>query len=354
MAIKGSMSMKYGGVSTKSEPIPSIAILDQILDLRFGSHVDGWLRDTLLTPVADMLERPSKRFRSELVRLGCLLTSEHQDLTASECELCLRFGDLIELLHAGSLVVDDIEDQSQMRRGQPTLHLKYGVPLALNAGNWLYFWSLALIDTARLPPMKELWVQRRCHRVIVKLHCGQALDNGVVIDTLPQRLIPGLCVSSMELKTGSLLALALSLGSVAAQSPIDPLPALDEFGYGAGIALQMFDDLGNLQGETAPEKKYEDLINRRPCWVWAFTAQRYSEEIYQAFTEAVRRLPDDEQLKRWLIEQDFLSQARLEALAHLERVYQRLEDSLGVERRNKAGVIEQLRLFGQRVSNSYC
>jgi geranylgeranyl pyrophosphate synthase len=345
--------LKQSGSLRESKPIPSMAMLDQVIDLKFGAPVDGWLEETLLTPVSDILGRPSKRFRAKLVHLGCLLTSQHSELTDTEDKLCLRFGDLVELLHAGSLVVDDIEDQSQVRRGQPTLHLKYGLPVALNAGNWLYFWPLMLVDTMCLPPEKELWVQRLCHRVMVKLHCGQALDSGVTIDTLPQEEVPGVCLASMELKTGAMIALALSLGSVAAESPVKPLPALDEFGHGFGIALQMFDDIGNLQGQKEPEKRYEDLIDRRPCWVIAFAAQNFSARIYRSFIEAAHLLPDDGPLQNWLAEQEFLGRARRDALKYLERVYQRFENSLGPERHNKAGALEQLRLLGQQVSNSY-
>jgi geranylgeranyl pyrophosphate synthase len=336
-----------------SEPIPSAAMLEQIIGLKCGVRVDNWLEKALLTPVSDIVGRPSKRFRAELVHLGCLMASRSSDMTSGERHLCVRFGDLIELLHAGSLVVDDIEDQSMQRRGQPSLHLKYGVPIALNAGNWLYFWPLMMVGAMRLPPEKELWVQRYCHYMMVKLHCGQALDSGMAIDQLPQSEVPGVCLSSMELKTGALIALALSLGLVAAESPIDPPPTLDEFGHGLGVALQMFDDLGNLQGQKEPEKRYEDLINRRPCWVWALAAQHFSAEIYQAFIDVVRLLPDDGPLQNWLGEQDFLRRARQEALEHLESVQQKFENSLGSERHNKAAVLGRLRLMGKRISDSY-
>jgi geranylgeranyl pyrophosphate synthase len=336
-----------------SEPIPSVAALSQVIDLKFGAPVDDWLEETLLTPVSDILGRPSKRFRAKLVELGCLLTSQYSELTDAERGLCLHFGNLIELLHAGSLVVDDIEDQSRVRRGQPTLHLRYGLPMALNAGNWLYFWPLMLVAALRLPPEKELWAHRLCHRMMVKLHCGQALDSGVTIDTLPQDKAPGVCLASMELKSGAMTALALSLGAAAAKSPAEIPPALDEFGHGFGVALQMFDDIGNLQGRKEPEKRYEDLMARRPCWAVAFAAQSFPRKAYCSFIDAIRLLPDDGPLWNWIAEQDFLNKARRDALKHLEKVFQRFESSLGAERRNKACVLEQLRRLGEQVSNSY-
>ncbi len=287
------------------------------------------------------------------MQFGCLLTSQYSDLTDTERELCHRLGDLIELLHAGSLVVDDIADQSQVRRGQPSIHLKYGLPVALNAGNWLYFWPLMLVAAMRLPPEKELWVHRLCHHIMMKLHCGQALDSGVRVDTLPQEKVAGVCLASMELKTGAMTALALSLGSAAAESPAEDFPALDEFGHSFGVALQMFDDIGNLQGRKELEKRYEDLIARRPCWVLAFAAQNLPGQSYRTFIEAIQLLPDDGPLQDWIAEQDFLNQARRDALKYLELVFQRFESALGPERHNKAEALERLHLLGKQVSDSY-
>jgi hypothetical protein len=52
---------------------------------------------------------------------------------------------VVEFIHAGSLVVEDIEDGSRIRRGRVALHVRYGMPVALNAGNWLYFWPFELL-----------------------------------------------------------------------------------------------------------------------------------------------------------------------------------------------------------------
>ena len=80
----------------QSASIPSAAMLDRVIGLKFGAQMGDWLEETLLTPVSDIMGRPSKRFRAKLVHLGCLLTSQYSDLTDTEHEWCLRFGDLIE------------------------------------------------------------------------------------------------------------------------------------------------------------------------------------------------------------------------------------------------------------------
>lgn len=51
-----------------------------------------------------------------------------------------------ELIHNGTLVVDDIEDNSELRRGQPCLHKKYGIDVAINAGNGLFHSQEKIIE----------------------------------------------------------------------------------------------------------------------------------------------------------------------------------------------------------------
>ena len=86
----------------------------------------------------------------------------------------------IELLHNAFLVHDDIEDASLLRRGEPTLHLRYGTPLALNAGD-----GLALQAMATLRENIDLLGPRLADRIMVEFDfmsqqtvAGQALELG--------------------------------------------------------------------------------------------------------------------------------------------------------------------------------
>ena len=111
--------------------------LEQLLDLRSGSVPASLWENALHRPLAEFLARPSKEFRARLVQWGYVLGG---GVGIAPVELALS----VEALHAGSLVVDDIQDGSQERRGAPALHLQHGVARALNAGNWLYFWPCLL------------------------------------------------------------------------------------------------------------------------------------------------------------------------------------------------------------------
>jgi geranylgeranyl pyrophosphate synthase len=224
------------------------------------------IADTLLAPARSMLERGGKRFRGQLVdlswRLGGGPTGCPDALSA-----------VIEMIHAGSLIVDDIEDGSTERRGAPTVHRLFGMPLALNAGNWLYFWSLELLCELQLPAAVELDLHRRIGRMLVRGHAGQSLDIGGDVARIDQHEMPAHVADMSRLKTGSFMGLAAAVGAVAAQAPDELTAGVERFGLALGDALQMLDDLGNLVGAKEPAKRHEDLVCGRATWPWAWFAE---------------------------------------------------------------------------------
>lgn len=92
----------------------------------------------LLTPSHDLLSRGGKQWRPCLgLIFAKMLDHDIQDFEKSKSIYFVQ--GLTELVHNGSLIIDDIEDSSQSRRGQPCVHLKFGEDTAINAGNFLYF-----------------------------------------------------------------------------------------------------------------------------------------------------------------------------------------------------------------------
>lgn len=264
-----------------------------------------YLERELVEPGAEFLSRPSKHFRGELVSLAFELVHPQGAKAAAEprCEKAAR---LLESLHAGSLVVDDIQDDSLYRRGKATLHRMYGVGRALNVGNWLYFDALDSISEWNLPAETEVEIWRLCHRALNRAHFGQGLDLGVAIDQVARAEVKALCLSSLELKTGALMELAFGLGAALAGANEGARQPLLAFGREFGVALQMLDDLGNLDEKTiagvADGKQYEDLKLRRPSWVWATAATHYDDAEFAKFVSAVRELPATAALKPLLNE----------------------------------------------------
>jgi geranylgeranyl pyrophosphate synthase len=93
----------------------------------FENHPDT-LTEAISKPIYEILDRGGKRWRSVLV----LLIGEVMGKTA---ESVADFIIISEIIHNGTLVIDDIEDKSDMRRGKPCLHLVYPPDIAINAGN---------------------------------------------------------------------------------------------------------------------------------------------------------------------------------------------------------------------------
>jgi geranylgeranyl pyrophosphate synthase len=230
--------------------------------------------EALVGPLSDFLSRPGKEFRARLVRLGWQLSGRG---TPPPAELPL----IIEALHSGSLIVDDIEDGSSERRGGPALHCQYGLPLALNAGNFLYFWALELLSRLALPPITELGLHRAFSRTLLACHQGQALDLSVKIAELEQADVAATVSAVTLLKTSKLCELAAHMGAIAAGASQSKAQAIAEFGSELGVGLQMLDDLGGIASERRRAKGYEDLRQGRPTWPWAWAAQNLEPRAYR-------------------------------------------------------------------------
>ena len=196
---------------------------------------------------------------------------------------CRLAAEAIEFIHAGSLIVDDIEDGSSVRRGRPALHLRHGMPIALNAGNWLYFWPFDLFKELALPKDRLLHIYESvtapcCARISARPSISAPRST-----RWRKRTWSNVCVASIRLKTGALMGFAALLGAVISASSGRVLSILDDFGRDLGVALQMFDDLGNAIGKCEPSKRYEDLTLARPSWVWACAAVNSTPRDYQEF-----------------------------------------------------------------------
>ena len=350
-------------VSLSDEPIAA-NYSDVLLPthLLSGSAACLTIQNSLEAPVVDFYARPSKKFRYRLVEAGFLLAtaretaSEPAKETASEqnfagigetnprnafpdparerrqrqLEVCHALGESLEAIHAGSLIIDDIQDQSAERRGSPTLHKKFGVPLALNAGNWLYFKAFELIrklvSQHQITDATELRLYRLCHQVMLDAHVGQAIDLGAHISEIGRNQVAEICLASLKLKTGALMALALGAGAVLAEADEATLEMILSIGADLGVSLQMFDDLGNIQLELKNPKRFEDLYLKRPSWIWAAVAQNSSDREYAHFLTAVSELPREGRLIQWFHSNELLPKARRQALVFSNSVMSRFEN----------------------------
>jgi len=316
------------------------------------------IEDSLLLPLRDFLNRPSKKFRQELVFLACQMAvpdSKQKSGTYENKIKCELGAQTVEAIHSASLIVDDIEDGSLIRRGHPTLHIQYGIPLALNAGNWLYFWSLMKISHLKLESDKESALLRDTIDIMLKAHIGQSIDIGICVDKIPQELVKEVCLSSISLKTGALMSLAMRVGGYIGGASSERIESLAQIGSTMGALLQTFDDIGNfsrsnLMSNSKNPKQYEDLILRRPSWIWAFASSEFNYEDYRQFILLVNKLPEVGPLLNWLERNDFVSRAKKSANLDLLNWTMEIQNIFAFE--NPLGVQGLLKL-AEEMARSY-
>lgn len=325
----------------------------QKLELHVGGPVEDLIQKQLLAPLEDLLARPSKKIRGPLVEFGYRLATDNIDpIISTQKDVFDTLSLVVEHFHAASLTIDDIQDNSPTRRGAPSLHSKYGVNVALNAGNWLYFWPFEMIKKMNLPLPVESALHHACYQTLLRAHYGQAIDVGIAIDQIPQSRIPEVCLSSLELKSGALMSLPMELGAILGGLGEERMKALKRFGHHFGTALQMFNDIGNFWGHKEPEKKMEDLKHRRPSWIWGSFAKNLNPVEFAEFQRLVSELPNEANLLRWIKDHGYLIQSKEQALSFMEDSFDELENSFSTINAHTK-IIPQLKELGTKIARSY-
>ena len=232
----------------------------------FAEMIDGLPTSTfveqLVNPVRAITDRQGKGWRS----MGLLLASSCCGGDASKLE---RYTSFPEFLHTGSLIIDDIQDNSLLRRGGPCAHIEYGVPTAINAGTAAYFLGEGITrDHPNLTERQRLRVYELYFTCLRGAHVGQALDMEGFAQFMPNCIKTGdyepmwkalLCCH--RLKSGLPAAICARTGAVLGHATHQQEAALGDYFLAMGLAFQVIDDVINLQGFGKSLKtKAEDLI----------------------------------------------------------------------------------------------
>jgi geranylgeranyl diphosphate synthase type I len=141
----------------------------------FGEPTFGYdpvsVQHALADPLWDLLDRGGKRWRAVVFLL--LVEAFGEDPHDH-----LEYACIPEILHNGTIIVDDVEDGATMRRGGPALHLEHGTDVALNAGNAMYFLPLKIItrNPGDLPDETRLAAYEMLMHELNRTHLGQGMD----------------------------------------------------------------------------------------------------------------------------------------------------------------------------------
>lgn len=193
----------------------------------------------LYDPVKYVLSLGGKRIRPALVLLAC-------DLFAGSVDSALVPAVAIEVFHNFTLLHDDIMDRSEMRRGQPTVHIKYSENVAILSGDVMSILASRLINQS--PGV----VLNRVHEIFTKTAMevceGQQMDMN-----FEERLTVSEeeYMTMIRLKTAVLIAASLEIGAILGGASQTDASELYHFGLNLGMAFQLQDDLldtfGNQQ-----------------------------------------------------------------------------------------------------------
>ncbi len=148
---------------------------------------------------------------------------------------------LVEIIHTASLIHDDIVDNSALRRGQDTVHAKWGANISVLLGDFLYIQSIALALKTKIYPIIDLLAD-----VTAAMVEGELIEfsvNGRV------DLAEDVYLEILDKKTAALFSCACRIGGLLAGIPPGQEEKLHAFGTSLGLAFQIVDDLLDFKGE---------------------------------------------------------------------------------------------------------
>ncbi|KAJ2784323.1 hypothetical protein H4R18_001209 [Coemansia javaensis] len=209
------------------------------------------MEEALLAPYEYLSQVPGKEVRTVMINaFNCWL-----QLSAAQLE---SIAGVVRKLHTASLMVDDVEDNSDLRRGVPVTHKIYGVPMTINTANYMYF--VALQDVLRMnnPRMVDIFTEE-----LLNLHRGQGMDlfwrDTLTCPTEEQYL------EMVTHKTGGLFRLAVKLMQECSATGRDFTALVNLI----GAYFQIRDDYMNLQSSAYSNNKgyCEDLTEGKFSFV---------------------------------------------------------------------------------------
>ena len=225
-----------------------------------GFDLEGYERN-VINPLRDVLHRGGKAWRS--YSLMAALEAVGGDPNQFRDWLAVP-----ELVHTGSLIVDDVQDNSPLRRGGPSAHSVVGVPLAINAGCLSYFLAqLPVLSSTLSDAAKCRWYELYFETMRAS-HAGQAADIvGLsthldrLVSTGDSQALEHTILANHRLKSGLAPANVVRMAAHLASAPPSQVEALGQLFEAYGTAFQVIDDVLNLTGfEKGTKVPAEDIL----------------------------------------------------------------------------------------------
>jgi len=204
-------------------------------------------------------------------RLRPLLVLAAAEAAAGDGRAALRAACAVELIHAYSLVHDDMPcmDNDVLRRGKPTVHVQFGQALALLAGDALQALAFELLtpEPADMPERTQAALCRLLARVAG--HAGMAGGQAIDLASVGRALAEDELRRMHRLKTGALLQGSVMMGAACGELGAAAREALDRYGAAIGLAFQVVDDILDVTADSATLGKTagKDAAKDKPTYV---------------------------------------------------------------------------------------
>jgi octaprenyl-diphosphate synthase len=308
--------------------------IEAVIQKHLPEHIDAnWMRlsfenfpnivpletaGTLTKPNWDLVNRGGKRWRPLLMTLVCEMLGG--------ADSAIPLTPLVEFPHNASLIHDDIEDNSDERRGKPAVHLLYGMDTAINSGCFLYFLPLRCIDAWNAPAEKKIILYQVWSEYLRRLHLGQAMDiswhrNPAALPSIDEYL------QMCKLKTGILARMSAVCGvHIASDNFIlkSGQTVADYLGNAVeklGVGFQILDDVKNLTTGIPGKKRGDDVVEGKkslPVMLYLHEHKNMQNTVYECFKAARKdgvSSPKVEELISLLDASGSIDQAKARGLA---------------------------------------
>ncbi len=193
-----------------------------------------------------LIEHGGKRLRPYLVLKSC-------ELLGGSVKQAIPAAAAIEMVHNFTLVHDDIMDNDEVRHGVPTVHVKFGIPIGILAGDLLFSKAFETISGFAAPKEVSLSLISTLSRACSDVCEGQVLD----ISMAQSKVIPTELqyIEMIEKKTSSLFVASCAMGALSANTTKLDVNRLSTYGKNLGISFQIIDDLIGVIGDPKVTKK---------------------------------------------------------------------------------------------------
>lgn len=187
-----------------------------------------------------------KRLRPYMVIKSCQILGGNKSKS-------IPAASAVEMVHNFTLVHDDIMDNDEMRHGVPTVHKKFGMPVAILAGDVLFSKAYQIISNSKLDASSTNQLISRLAKACVDVCEGQLFD----IKMAEEKRIPTQSeyINMIGKKTAALFDVSCSMGAICATTNVKDISNLSSFGRNLGIAFQITDDLIGVMGDPKITKK---------------------------------------------------------------------------------------------------